>query len=194
MPRGLGSSPALERSMNGVESGSEVTNQPMICEVCRESVATVHLTEIVNNSKKEIHLCETCAQDKGVALQSQIKNLSIPEFFGPLAEAKESPADQEELVCRDCGLSYRNFRTTGKLGCPSCYTVFGSDLTQLLEKIHQGTIQHRGKVPHRVDREITRRKEIEELRTELRQAVEHEKYELAASLRDRIHSLERGAS
>lgn len=165
----------------------------MICEVCHESMATVHLTEIVNNSKKEIHLCEECAEQKGVAIQSHIKNLSIPEFFGQLVEPKEGAAsDQEELVCHDCGLSYRQFRTTGKLGCPHDYRVFGRELVQLLEKIQNGSVQHRGKVPNRIDREITRKKEIEELKTELRTAVEQELYEHAASLRDRIHDLERG--
>ncbi len=165
----------------------------MICEICREQVATVHLTEIVNNSKKEIHLCESCAQKKGVAIQSHIKNLSIPEFFGHLIDPKEGATpDHDELVCHDCGLSYRQFRTTGKLGCPHDYRVFGREFVHLLEKIHSGSVQHRGKVPTRIDREITRKKEIEELKVELRSAVEQELYEHAAGLRDRIHDLERG--
>ncbi len=171
----------------------EMTEQGMICEICREAVATVHLTEIVNNSKKEIHLCEECAQQKGVAIQTHIKNFSIPEFFGNLVEPKEAgDGEQEDLLCHQCGLSHRHFRTTGKLGCPNDYRVFGKELTQLLEKIH-GSVQHRGKVPNRVDRENILQKEIEELKLELRHAVEHEEYEHAATLRDRIHEMERGA-
>ena len=86
----------------------------------------------------------------------------------------------------------RQFRSTGKLGCPHDYLVFGRELVQLLEKIQNGSVQHRGKVPNRIDREITRKKEIEELKTELRTAVVQELYEHAAGLRDRIHDLERG--
>ena len=68
----------------------------MICEICREQIATVHLTEIVNNAKKEIHLCEACAQEKGVAIHSEVKNLSIPEFFGQLVESGDPESGSDE--------------------------------------------------------------------------------------------------
>lgn len=164
----------------------------MICEVCHEAIATVHLTEIVNNAKKEIHLCEACAQKKGVAIHSHVKNISIPEFFGQLVEPKESTADDEDLHCPSCGLSYRQFRSSGKLGCPECYRAFRQEHDHLLEKIHGASPpRHRGKVPSRVGAELIRQRELEELRGELTGAVAREEYELAASLRDKIHELER---
>ncbi|MEE8143396.1 MAG: UvrB/UvrC motif-containing protein [Planctomycetota bacterium] len=161
----------------------------MICEICREEVATVHLTEIVNNAKKEIHLCETCAQEKGVAITSQVKNLSIPEFFGQLVESSTQGGEGAQLECGACGMTYQQFRATGKLGCPGDYRVFRKEMDQLLRKIHD-SVQHRGKVPSRVNSEISRRKEIEDLKISLKQAVEREEYEMAAQLRDRIFELE----
>ena len=158
-------------------------------------MATVHLTEIVNNTKKEIHLCESCAQQKGVAIQSQVKSLSIPEFFGQLMEDKDKDKGSSgdpgvELHCPLCEMTYRQFRTGGKLGCPNDYHVFREELTQLLEKIH-GSVQHRGKVPARVGMELRRQREIEQLRLDLQAAVDGEEFEKAAELRDRIYDLER---
>jgi len=164
----------------------------MKCEICRESVATVHLTEISNNQKKEVHLCETCAQEKGVAIHSHVKNLSLPEFFGqlsdtPASSSKSSPAQ----VCPVCKIDYQEFRATGKFGCASDYRIFRKELDYLLDKVH-GAVQHRGKMPVRVGMEMSRRRQIDELKKELRNAVDSEQYEQAANIRDRIHMLERG--
>lgn len=164
----------------------------MVCEICGETIATVHLTEIVNNTKKEIHLCESCAQQKGVAIHSHVKSLSIPEFFGPTAEGspeEENPASAPR--CPNCRVTYQAFRNTGKLGCPECYDAFRDEMVHLAEKIHAGATRHKGKVPNRLDRALQRRQELEELRVELLSAVEQEEYEHAAELRDRIHDLER---
>ncbi|MCI0650428.1 MAG: UvrB/UvrC motif-containing protein [Planctomycetes bacterium] len=163
----------------------------MICEVCREALATVHLTEIVNNSKKEIHLCESCAQQKGVAIHAQVKNLSIPEFFGHLVETRSpETAGGKEPQCPECGMTYRQFRSGGKLGCPHDYTIFRQELEQLLEKIH-GSTQHKGKVPKRMGNLLGRDQEIADARAALQAAVKNEEYEKAAALRDRIYELER---
>lgn len=163
----------------------------MICEACKENVATVHLTEIVNNAKNEVHLCESCAQEKGVAIHSHVKQLSIPQFFDQVLEPKPV-SSRNDPECSNCGLRYSQFRASGKFGCPECYDEFREELDRLLEKIHAGATQHRGKVPSHVGRAISVQKELEELRTELNQAVDREEYEHAAELRDRIHELERG--
>ena len=165
----------------------------MKCELCREAVATVHLTEISNNQKKEVHLCESCAQEKGVAIHSHVKNLSLPEFFGQLSDApttaeKKGPSSQK---CPVCGIDYQEFRATGKFGCASDYRVFRKELDYLLDKVH-GAIQHRGRMPLRLGMEMSRRRQIDDLKKELREAVESEEYEQAANIRDRIHMLERG--
>lgn len=166
----------------------------MICEVCHEAIATVHLTEIVNNAKKEIHLCEACAEQKGVAIHAHVKDISIPEFFGQLVDPKEEDSESwDDLTCEPCGITFRQFRQNGKLGCPSCYDAFRSEINPLLRKIHgiQGPVRHRGKVPSRIDDALRSKRELEELKEELTTAVASEEYELAATLRDKIHELER---
>jgi protein arginine kinase activator len=165
----------------------------MLCQNCKKRAANVHLTEIVNNAKREIHLCEECAQEKGVAIKTQIEGLEIPEFFGQLAESQSASTpgtDAEgQMSCEACGLSFEAFRNVGKFGCQSCFASFKSGLLGLLDRIH-GSTQHRGKVPSRATSRISQQKELMQLREELKQAVNSEAYEKAAELRDRVHRLE----
>ena len=49
---------------------------PILCQVCKKNVATVHLTEIIKENKREIHLCEECAAKKGVAFKSHQFSIS----------------------------------------------------------------------------------------------------------------------
>jgi len=164
----------------------------MLCQNCQQRPATVHLTEIVNNQKREIHLCEECAQEKGVAIKAHVTGLDIPEFVGKLASSEQSAPGRKptsELRCDVCGLTFEAFRNLGKFGCPNDYEVFKEGLVKLLERIH-GSTQHRGKVPSRVTDRVSHQKELMQLKEELRVAVEREEYERAAELRDRIRRLE----
>ncbi|MEK7484269.1 MAG: UvrB/UvrC motif-containing protein [Planctomycetota bacterium] len=158
----------------------------MICESCKKSVATVHLTEIINKTKKEIHLCETCAQQKGMALKT---SFSISELLGALDPAQKSGGLQD-IVCSECGASFSQFRRTGRLGCARDYELFKMELLPLFEKIH-GATQHRGKTPKRVTQAMAKRKELDDLEKSLQAAIENEEYEKAAQFRDRIHALEK---
>jgi len=43
----------------------------MVCDLCKKSQATVHLTEIVDDQMSEMHLCEECARKKSVQMEQQ---------------------------------------------------------------------------------------------------------------------------
>lgn len=163
----------------------------MKCESCQSKPAAVHLTDVSNNQKREIHLCEECAKDKGVTIKSHMnKETHFPELFSQLVESQTDAAeDDKDVRCPKCGITYRKFRSSGKFGCPHDYVAFRKGLVNLLEKIHQ-KVQHVGKVPSRVGNELARQKELNQLREELTRAVESEAYEKAAELRDRIYMLE----
>jgi protein arginine kinase activator len=183
-------------------SGLAVHGTIMICESCHQNLATVHLTEIVQKYKKETHLCEECARTKGVPYKNQ---LSVKEFLGGLAGAAGGKKEADPPVvassaaapaapefaepCPSCGLSFAEFRSTGRLGCHNDYEHFGRGLRPLLEKIH-GSVQHTGRVPARVGARIERQRLIGALQRDLSQAVEREEYERAAELRDKIRGLE----
>jgi len=162
----------------------------MVCQSCKERKATVHLTEIINNKeKRELHLCEQCAQQHGTS-GMEIMGL-ISSAFGPSAKtAGEQTADAR---CASCGLAYADFRSRGRLGCPTCYEVFRPQLESLLEKIH-GHDKHVGKTPagaSAADR--SREKTLVSLRRRLNAAVKGEDYELAAKLRDELKRAEAAA-
>ena len=167
----------------------------MQCEICHKATATVHLTDVSNNLKKEIHLCEGCAKERGTTIKSHM-NAPTSEEMPDIKAANlistdlgESDTEEDELVCPNCGISYRKFRSSGKFGCPQDYEVFGGHVIQLLEKIHH-KVQHVGKVPSGAKDSLAVEQELQSLRDSLQEAIAAEEYERAAQIRDKIYSLE----
>ena len=159
----------------------------MECENCNKRSATVHLINLSGGEKKEIHLCEKCAQEKQLGLPPSV---TIPELLSSIIEfySDKQPTGLEDARCPRCGLTYDDFKSSGRLGCPNDYEVFEAALTPLLEKIHQGS-QHTGKVPAAEPSGASRTVRLAQLRRELDQAVKNEQYERAAQLRDQINGL-----
>lgn len=168
----------------------------MLCEECRERQATVHLTKIINNRKTETHLCERCAREKGelqlmIEPKFTIHNLLAGLLDGDTDLEASPKVTHRSLQCPNCGISYREFSRTGRLGCARCYETFDQHLVPLLRRIH-GSAAHTGKVPERTGGVVRVRKQISRLREELQQAVSREEFERAAQLRDKIRELETG--
>ena len=168
----------------------------MKCDICQEKPATVHLTEIVNDQMRQIHLCEPCAKEKGVKMEgsfgmgdllSGLADLNLPTEGGTTKPIKAS--------CSKCGMSFEEFKKSGRLGCGSCYEAFEPQLTQLLSRIH-GAKQHTGRTPKvKVVKMVKRRGvsaglKLEELKKQLGAAIQAEAFEEAAKLRDQIRKLE----
>jgi protein arginine kinase activator len=155
------------------------------CKRCQKT-ATLHITEIRSGTVQELHLCETCAQQ--YLNQEQDEASDSNEEVSP----KESEALEEfdHLVCPNCGITFREFRSQGRLGCPHDYIAFAKELKPLLENIH-GETQHNGKFPKRAPHASQLQYRLIKLRSDLRNAVEEEEYERAARIRDEIQSLEK---
>lgn len=165
----------------------------MRCEICGQNEAKVHLTDIVNNTKKEFLLCRDCAQEKGVSIQPYLKEhkqMSLPEFFGAAKEIQETEQKTTDVdTCPRCSISYDQFRSGGKFGCSHDYEVFRDRIDYLIDKIH-GDDQHRGRAPLQRKTQESFENDIVILRKELRRAIDQEQYEKAANIRDRISMLE----
>lgn len=160
------------------------------CRRCSKP-ATLHITELGEGDVHEIHLCETCAQEY---LSHPETNESVDDaevLAHKLSEATgiDDLEELDHLVCPNCGITFREFRSQGRLGCAHDYIAFEDELMPLLENIH-GDTQHVGKFPKRAPDTSQRQYQLIKLRSELRTAVEDENYEQAASLRDEIHNLE----
>ena len=158
----------------------------MLCQMCKKQPATIHLTEIVSNQKKEVHLCEKCAEKQGV-VKTQ---MSIADFLSGLATGGKTRTreDLPDVECASCGMTLSEFQSGGRFGCADCYTGFRERIMPLIEKIHDAG-QHVGKMPQRTDRDVAREKSLRQLQAELKRAVDREEYEEAARIRDRIREL-----
>ncbi|MBU0503885.1 MAG: UvrB/UvrC motif-containing protein [Candidatus Omnitrophota bacterium] len=161
----------------------------MVCDVCSKNQATVHLTEIIDDSMKELHLCEECARQKSAQMDQQF---GLADLLAGLAEFGKPQGEDKNTLnmkCPNCGLAFKDFKKIGRLGCSECYTSFRRYLGPLLKRIH-GANKHIGKSPAKITGDLKERIDIEDLRNKLQDAVEAEKFEEAAKLRDQIKELE----
>ncbi len=159
----------------------------MLCEVCKHEEATVHLTQIISGKMQKVDLCEKCAKEKGVADPAGFSLADMLLGLGAADEIKSTAND--ETVCPNCGFTQPDFKKTGRLGCPQCYTTFAEGLGVILKDMHKGTT-HRGKIPSKMAKMQLYQNRLRELHGELQQAVQQERYEEAAALRDQISLLE----
>lgn len=158
----------------------------MKCQLCSKE-ATVHLTDIVNNKKKELHLCQSCAESHNL-IKHQEMNFStiLQTLIGQHVDPKVD--ELARLKCPACGIRYMEFRTQGRLGCPHDYSVFRMGLLPLVERIHRSTL-HTGKAPRRYLSTV-KQAELMNLRRELQEAVAAEQFEEAARIRDLLREKE----
>ncbi len=160
------------------------------CDRCHRP-ATVHMTEISEGKAMELHLCDQCAAAAGYVQQAHIP---VNEILNQLLQAKSRSGEAEALRCPECGMSWREFKDTGLLGCAKDYEVFAAQLQGVIESTQQGATHHTGK-PKGGRAEASsavalRQTELNRLRKELSRAVQKECYEEAAKLRDQIKAME----
>jgi protein arginine kinase activator len=164
----------------------------MQCEKCTKYRATVHLTEINEGKRTEVHLCEQCAQKEGVVIKTQPQ---LSELLNALLssqnEGTQTASAADKLTCPQCGMTFKQFRDDFLLGCPHDYQAFSEPLKAIIEKSQAGSARHCGKVPSRGHASGKKQAELMTLRTRLDSAIKSEDYETAAKLRDRIKTLEK---
>lgn len=131
----------------------------MLCQNCGKNEANVKYTQIINGEKKEMILCEECANKKGIgdftmSLPMNFSNF-LGDFFDDYEDSLSLPSfvKQKSQKCENCGQSYDEFVKTGLLGCPDCYDAFSDRLDQILKNI-QGHIMHTGRKPLNIDKKL----------------------------------------
>lgn len=160
-----------------------MANEGHICSRCGKRSATILLTEFVDGTPVEHHLCEKCyaEQDEGPLPQAILGRL--------LAAVAPALAEMRSHTCPACGMNYLEFRQGLTLGCQHGYGAFEEQLEEILQQIH-GATWHTGKVPPGMGRDTAVRNRIKSLRERQGKAVAEENYELAAELRDQILELQ----
>lgn len=162
----------------------------MVCQQCGENPATIHLTEIKSDGDRvQLDFCEACATAQGMANEVQ-----LPSMLAGMVAASTRSERAESLRCPHCGITFKEFRRKGRLGCPMDYDVFEEPLAVMLRNWHNGATRHTGRLPRgRTEIETTVSERLLQLRRELQTAIGDEDYESAARIRDEIQVIERGA-
>lgn len=167
----------------------------MKCQKCKVNDATTKIKRIVNGRYEEYTLCADCAHEMGF---DNVFDNSMPDMFGGLLKSifgSALPARSQATRCPVCGSTYGDIKNTGKVGCSSCYEIFLSELLPSIKGIH-GNTRHCGKVSasftegaektEQISSEVT----VEELKQQLKTAIEEQNFELAAQLRDELRERE----
>ena len=161
----------------------------MLCSICKEKTATVHLTQIVGDKMQKMDLCEDCAKAKGINDPTGFGLADLDLMLGLGASQQiEQAAGGVEVKCPRCGFTQADFKKSGRLGCPECYQTFAEGLGGLLKTMHKGT-RHTGKAPEalRQSRDLSDR--LKTLQNKLARAIKDENFEQAAALRDEIKAM-----
>ncbi|MBR6615835.1 MAG: UvrB/UvrC motif-containing protein [Lachnospiraceae bacterium] len=192
----------------------------MLCEQCKKREATVKYVEVANGVKTEHNLCGVCASQLDIGpfsamFEGEISLASLLSGLLGIQGTERNDGRFAEVVCPNCGTTYKDFVETSRFGCSDCYGVFGPLLGENIRHL-QGSERHVGKRPDYVLRDEAAKAQVDEeadknsedasgrstelpkltkeeqtrlLQTRIKDALRREDYEEAAALRDRIRSL-----
>ena len=187
----------------------------MICDNCGKNNANVKYTQIINGKKKEMYLCDNCSKMLGINNITFNMPISFSSMLGGLFDEIENAEifpklnPVQELKCNNCNLTFEEFLQNGKFGCAECYNSFGENVDEILKRI-QGNNRHigrLGKIENMTQQDNVEKTDnannekvrnensenqnkIEQLKSNLKDAIKEERYEDAAKIRDEIKKLE----
>lgn len=177
----------------------------MLCDICKQNEATIHIKEIHQGGKiVSVNLCEACAKKKeksgilgafGFNLSDVLFNAAgmaqaaAGKAAGNGTDCDDLSPEEADLACPACGWKAKDLCDTGRLGCPECYGTFDRLVAGAVQRVQRGQV-HTGKRPSGdPGGEAQLRSELVRLKRELDRLILHEEYESAALYRDRINAL-----
>lgn len=185
----------------------------MLCQNCNENEANIKYTQIINGVKKQMNLCEKCANKLGVNEISFNMPIDFSNFLEDFWEEDNvflpKFEEKQKSICEKCNMKYEDFIKNGKFGCDECYNTFSQKIDPLLKNI-QGVNQHIGRKGNSSKnyqsfqstnnseensqklskKEKDKNLELEHLRERLKKEIAEERYEEAAKTRDEIKKIE----
>lgn len=176
----------------------------MKCTHCHEKEANTHYKRIINGHKEEMYLCEDCARELGIAEEFDFEPFTLDSFFGNLLGTGESVFNALTGVdrCTYCGTTLNDIINTGRVGCSHCYDRFERRLAPSIERLH-GKTKHIGKTIHYTEEpeaeaaetaepktEASQPETRESLKAEMKKAIQEQRFEDAAVIRDKIKALD----
>jgi protein-arginine kinase activator protein McsA len=186
------------------------------CALCEKPCISDNHYKVVdvkgNKMEKESVFCQGCgltyiqavfrkpepppkpAKQKADLSGYNIKIINTPEELlstmmgmGIVKKAPEKPKTQ--YPCPACGLDHEAFIAKGRFGCARCYTQFQETYLAMADTFQSGARKHVGKRPRNYT-DQSEKGDLKTLKLRMASAVEREKYEEAALIRDQIKALE----
>ena len=99
----------------------------MKCQQC-DKPATFHITELTGGKPQELHLCEEHARQYLTASSNEptaVGNMAaVLAHQMQIGQTAEELARLDQQACPVCGITFYEFRSQGRLGCPHDYVCF----------------------------------------------------------------------
>lgn len=149
----------------------------MLCDDCKKKPATIYYKEVLPAKTSELHLCEACAQKRGLVMAQKLSPIELLHKL-----LRERSAKDEKVICPSCYLSLSEFKRIGRFGCQKCLDTFAPHIDTFIKQI-QASDKHIGR---RIGAGEKKGYEIFRLREELKSALAKEAYEEAAKIRDKL--------
>ena len=155
----------------------------MKCTNCGKNNAVSHYRYEINGKVTEAHLCEECARQ----LQPEREFAAMSrELFGDMGSFFDAPLTGGGLLRSFFGRD----PFEGFFGGP--LSLFGAPRIEIsFPGAPEGAAKPESAAQPLVDPELSKRREINALREEMRAAAESEDYEKAARLRDKLRAMEK---
>jgi len=150
------------------------------------------------NGSEELNLCDRCLHEfikehpevmNGADL-SQMLRFFVTALGGLQAQAvaarinpEENSIAQSKIVCPTCKLSLKELRGSRRAGCGTCYSFFKEEIDRFL-------LSHCGE-NSQTRQQLSRENRAQQLHLELKKAIQLEKFELAARIRDDLKKLQK---
>ncbi|MCL2088687.1 MAG: UvrB/UvrC motif-containing protein [Oscillospiraceae bacterium] len=161
----------------------------MICENCKQNIATTHYKQIINGKAGSYYLCGECAENMGISSIAEGLGFGMGDFFAKMFDTSAPPIAKIQKQCGKCKYTLDHIKDQGRMGCDECYSCFEYELKPYIKKMH-GSVKHTGKIPKTASEEIRKSRKISELQEKLDHCVSQQDFETAAKLRDEIKELQ----
>jgi protein arginine kinase activator len=178
----------------------------MLCDICKKNQANTVIEKTINGKFSKQCMCADCAAQAGYGADFTPAFEPFPFEFGNLFNGffgNALPSVTGVRRCEFCGSTFNDIKKSGNIGCAECYNTFADELLPMLQSIH-GNTEHKGRRPsataekstnadensdNQTDDSTTKAAQLQQLKNDLAAAIDAQKFEQAAVLRDRINEL-----
>lgn len=163
----------------------------MLCDICKERESIISYTKVQGDKIEEVHLCGECAEEKLKIDFSKNVNIGfqLEEFLKNIFQfTTENISEEDYKECPNCGMSFKEYRESGIIGCSKCYDTFRDEIKNYFKSISK-LPKHIGNIPENAGKNLKYKRKLDDLESELEILISLEEYESAAVIRDKIKSL-----